>query len=47
MLLVIAAILVTAMVGGAVAWVSATRSPAYSLRQLAVAIQDRNWDGVQ
>jgi hypothetical protein len=46
--LVVALILLLALVLGAgIWWLNYTRSPTYSLGQLAQAVQDRDWVGVQ
>ena len=45
--LVAALVLVALLLGAGLWWLNYTRSPAYSLGQLAQAVQDRNWVGVQ
>jgi hypothetical protein len=45
--LLAAAVLVVVGVAGALAWVNYTRSPEYSLGQMASAAQNKDWDGVQ
>jgi hypothetical protein len=45
--LALIAILLLAGIGAAVWWIDFTHSPAYSIGQLAEAVQRRDWDGVQ
>jgi hypothetical protein len=47
LLIIVALILVALLVGAGLWWLNYTRSPAYSLGQLAQAVQDRDWVGVQ
>ncbi len=44
---VAAVVLAALLVGGGLWWRSFTRSPAYSLGQLAKAVDNKDWDGVQ
>jgi hypothetical protein len=46
-LIVAALVLIAMLVGAGLWWLDYTRSPAYSLGQLAQAVQDRDWNGFQ
>jgi Protein of unknown function (DUF2939) len=46
-LIIAALVLIALLVGAGLWWLDYTRSPAYSIGQLAQAVQDRDWNGVQ
>jgi hypothetical protein len=47
LLIIVALVLIALLVGAGLWWLDYTRSPAYSVGQLAQAVQDRDWVGVQ